>query len=391
MENLNESLSEAPMHPIVFSSIQQPQKQVVSLQQTLFDCGPKRDQSEMWWGMPEFTHGDATPQKTLLINFLTYKDFEQFCKHIGFESVTKKTKSVWFPERQRMQGGSYCWTGPKMDLRYPVYIPSKGRWDVQTTGLMFDAMGIDYRFVVEECEADQYIERLGVGKVLVLPFSNLGQGSIPARNWIWDHAISSGAKKHWVVDDNIDGLVRCNYNRRLSIKGTASPIAAIEDWCDRYENIAFAGPHHQGFVDSRRPTVTPIWMNRRVYSFILVNTSLPYRWRGKYNEDTDICLRALKDGWCTVLFRSLLMNKGATLKMKGGNTETVYAEDEHRRKFAESLAEQHPDVVKITYKFGRWHHQVDYSPFERNPLLMRPDVVPVPVNDEYGLELVRLK
>jgi hypothetical protein len=297
MENLNESLSEASMHPIVISSIQQPQKEVVSLQQTLFDCGPKRDQSEMWWGMPEFTHGDATPQKTLLINFLTYKDFEQFCKHIGFQSVTK----------------------------------------------------------------------------------------------IWDHAISSGAKKHWVVDDNIDGLVRCNYNRRLSIKGTASPIAAIEDWCDRYENIAFAGPHHQGFVDSRRPTVTPIWMNRRVYSFILVNTSLPYRWRGKYNEDTDICLRALKDGWCTVLFRSLLMNKGATLKMKGGNTETVYAEDEHRRKFAESLAEQHPDVVKITYKFGRWHHQVDYSSFERNPLLMRPDVVPVPVNDEYGLELVRLK
>jgi hypothetical protein len=36
-------------------------------------------------------------------------------------------------------------------------------------------------------------------KILVLPFSNLGQGGIPARNWVWEHSISIGAKRHWIL------------------------------------------------------------------------------------------------------------------------------------------------------------------------------------------------
>jgi len=32
------------------------------------------------------------------------------------------------------------------------------------------------------------------------------------------------------------------------------------------------------------------------------------------------------------------------------------------------LADQHPDCVKVTMKFGRYHHQVDYKPFRYNTL-----------------------
>jgi hypothetical protein len=76
--------------------------------------------------------------------------------------------------------------------------------------------------------------------------------------------------------------------------------------------------------------------------------------------------------------------------MKGGNTDNVYAYDDRRRKFAESLYQQHPDVVQITWKFNRWHHEVDYSPFKGNKPVLRAGVIPTPVHDDYGMRLVRL-
>jgi hypothetical protein len=76
--------------------------------------------------------------------------------------------------------------------------------------------------------------------------------------------------------------------------------------------------------------------------------------------------------------------------MKGGNTDTIYNTGDQRRAFAESLREQHPDVVQVVWKFGRWHHQVDYRPFKKNKLIRRPDVVPVPGVNNYGMKLVRV-
>ena len=106
-------------------------------------------------------------------------------------------------------------------------------------------------------------------------------------------------------------------------------------------------------------------------------------------------LRLLKQGYCTILFRALLMDKGTTVGVRnskplpGGNTDNVYNTDDHRRAFAESLREQHPDVVEVVWKFGRWHHQVDYSPFKRNVLRRKPGVTPTVGPDEYGMRLVR--
>lgn len=54
--------------------------------------------------------------------------------------------------------------------------------------------------------------------------------------------------------------------------------------------------------------------------------------------------------------------------MKGGNTDTVYAETNDRKEFAESLKEQHPDVVDVVWRFNRWHHDVDYRRFRGNKL-----------------------
>ncbi len=164
---------------------------------------------------------------------------------------------------------------------------------------------------------------------------------------------------------------------------------------DRYENVAMAGPHDLGFVNDRDATISPFLFNRRVYSCILLDTSLSYRWRGRYNEDTDLSIRLLKDGYCTLLFRVLLIDKPGTVgsknsrPMKGGNTDNTYNTDDHRLAFAESLREQHPDVVKTTWKFNRWHHKVDYSPFKNNKPILKRGVTPVVGNNEYKMRLVQ--
>jgi len=110
--------------------------------------------------------------------------------------------------------------------------------------------------------------------------------------------------------------------------------------------------------------------------------------RGRYNEDTDLSLRALKEGWCTILFMAFMAKKAVTMTMKGGNTDSLY-QDDGRLKMAQSLQQQHPDVVKITRKWGRWQHQVDYRPFKANRLKRKPGVViPEGVNN-YGMKLVK--
>jgi len=98
-------------------------------------------------------------------------------------------------------------------------------------------MGVDYKMVVEDVEWNRYAERMPADKLLRLPFSDLGQGSIPARNWIWEHAIESGASSHWVLDDNIEGFNRLNRNTKYVVHSGAM-FKAAEDFVARYENVA---------------------------------------------------------------------------------------------------------------------------------------------------------
>ena len=251
--------------------------------------------------------------------------------------------------------------------KYPIYIVSKGRWKNPMTANALDKMGIDYKIVVEPCELSDYRSIIPKDKILVLPFENLGQGSIPARNWIMEHSIRSGDKKHWILDDNINGFGIQKSGRRINAT-CGDMFRFCEDFTDRYTNVALAGIRyrfHHNYVKS------PYYLNTRIYSCILIDNSISHRWRGKYNEDTDLSLRVLKDGSCTMLFTWCYCNKASTMTMKGGNTDNVYNETDNRREFAESLKNQHPDVVEVTQKYNRWHHLVDYSKFRSNKLIRK--------------------
>lgn len=251
-------------------------------------------------------------------------------------------------------------------------------------------MKVPYHIVVEPQEYDNYAAVIDPAKILVLPFSNLGQGSIPARNWVWEHSISIGAERHWILDDNIRWFARIYLNKKIIVTDGVC-FKVVEDWANRYENIALAGLQYEMFVPVSQKQ-KPFLLNTRIYSCILIKNDIPYRWRGRYNEDTDLSLRVLKDGWCTFLIQAFVCKKTATMRMKGGNTDSLYKlpnGQDGRLLMALSLQQQHPDVVKITRKWGRWQHQVDYRPFKANKLIPKPDIVIPQGINEYGMKLIK--
>lgn len=277
-----------------------------------------------------------------------------------------------------------------MNPRFSIYVISKGRWERRQTSKTLEEMKCHYKIVVEPDEYQNYCEVISSDKIICLPdnFSKLGKGSIPVRNWVWDYSKSLGEEWHWILDDNIESVERFNKNMKVKCL-TPAPFKVIEDFVLRYENIAQAGMNYSLFCPSMeaRP---PLRFNTRIYSCILIRNDIPYRWRGRYNEDTDLSIRILKDGWCTVLFNAFLIGKRATMTQSGGNTDTIYNTGDKRFKFAEELALNHPDVVRVTKKFNRWHHQVNYNPFKKNKLIKKSGIEILNIINEYGMKLITL-
>lgn len=301
--------------------------------------------------------------------------------------------------------------------RYPIYILSKGRADNQMTSKALTEMGVKHRIVVEPQEFEEYAKYVDKDILIKLPFSNLGRGGIPARNFIWEHSIAEGHARHWIMDDNIGGFKRVHKNLRYHAK-TGAIFRAHEDFVDRYTNIKMSGLNYTTFVMA--VTEYPAYyINTRIYSCILLandiyepvenpvddadrysrwqhddNKNLGIRWYPKFNEDTKLSLNIMKRGWNTILENRFTANKAATLTMKGGNTDEVYKKATNNRyEFAKELQDAHPDVVQITKKYSRWHHHVDYRPFqtpERIKLHLKPEFRDIPSDyvDEYGMKFL---
>jgi hypothetical protein len=161
---------------------------------------------------------------------------------------------------------------------------------------------------------------------------------------------------------------------------------ASEDFVNRYENVAISGFNYDFFVQSKQQH-PPYIMNTRIYSCLLIRNDIPYRWRGRYNEDTDLSLRALKDKFCTIQFNTFLQEKAQTQTIKGGNTQEFY-EKEGTLPKSKMLEDLHPDVAKVVWKFNRWHHHVDYRPFKKNRLIKKQGLVVPDVVNNYGMKLI---
>lgn len=267
--------------------------------------------------------------------------------------------------------------------RYPLYVVSHDRPETCTTAQELDRYDADFHLVIEESDYEAYRAEWDTDRLLTVPqeyheryetYDDLGfekpKGPGPARNFAWDHSRKHGHEWHWVMDDNITRFYYYNDNKFFTFDDE-SFFRAMEDFVLQYTNISMAGPHYSMFV-ARKDRNRPFNPNTRVYSCNLIRNDTGYRWAGRYNEDTDLSLRMLKDGWCTVQFRVFLQDKIETQRVDGGNTENFY---KHEGTYPKSrmLKRCHPDVTRIVKRYGRWHHHVDYSQFKTQQFIRKDD------------------
>ena len=300
---------------------------------------------------------------------------------------------------------------------FPLYIPSKGRYEYMMTSKALTFMKVPHYIIVEPQEIDLYkkaIKHWDLNtSVLELDLSfkekyelcdNLGleksTGPGPARNFAWEHSKAKGYAWHWVMDDNIRYFHR--FNKNLQVKVTdGTCFKVMEDFVQRYVNIGMAGPNYMMFAP-RKSKLPPFVLNTRIYSCNLIRNELKYRWRGRYNEDTILSLDILKAGWCTTQFNAFLQEKTNTQVMKGGNTDEFYhAEGKVKKgeRYADTgtvekskmLVKEHSDCSRLVKKYGRWHHHVDYNRFKKQKLIRKSDVEFTGSVKEYGMEMVKVR
>ena len=254
-----------------------------------------------------------------------------------------------------------------------IYIVSKGRWESRLTSKYLDSQGVDYLIAVEPQEYDLYAKEVGDHKLLKLPFSNLGIGSTPARNYCWEHSMLQGQDRHLILDDNISGFSDYNAGKRTKVEHVSKAIACADKLMDGIENLAILGFGYTTFAIPR-PARGAFILNAHCYSALLIRNSTPYRWRLKYNEDIDLCLQVLngREKMCTLLLEKYTINKISTsTKMKGGNQTELYKGNAEELKYlkAKSIQLMWPDDVSVASRYGRPHHYIDWKKFKNKPII----------------------
>ncbi len=258
--------------------------------------------------------------------------------------------------------------------RFPFYIPTKGRPATQMTAARLLPLGVTPHLVVQSDEVDAYTEANPGCVVLAWPPSYMTDyertpeldphpTTGAAHNFAWDHAREAGYSHHWIMDDN----VRSFWFRAQGGKFQSDPPARVFAWHEelatRYANLAGLSLG-QGNTFS----AAPFTLNTRLYCATLYRNDLHeygIRWRRGLNDDTIVSLDILKTGYLVTAESHMLgiMKTGTSrrARLPGGMTD-FYANGGFIRKAAEAIR-LHPDCVKMVNRFGRIHHQIDYSQF----------------------------
>jgi hypothetical protein len=342
-----------------------------------------RIETKLWTNTVDFKNDGWTTYITFEVVFKNEERFVEFTKLVkqrlslnrNFMSFPKPKPKVW----------KYHWVckNENVNPKYPIYIVSKNRGDSRLTSKCLERLGIPYYIVIEPQNYDEYSCMIDEDKILVLPYSNSGDGVGRSRNWVWDHSMSMGFKRHWVMDDNIVDFHRLYGNRILPI-GDGGMFRVCEEFVARFKHVPISGLQYDFFTIDKSP-YPPFVLNSRIYSVLLIENSCPYRWRGRYNEDTILSLDVLKhnpnhkfdintykdENWsgdlCTMQFNCLLQQKSPTQHLGGGNSDEFYFKEGTYNK-SKMLEVIHGDVSKVKWMYNRYHHKVNYLPFKNNKL-----------------------
>lgn len=223
---------------------------------------------------------------------------------------------------------------------------------------------IPFFLVVEPSEAKFY--KKITNNLLILPQDNYGY-STPARNYVWEFSLNKlKTDKHWILDDNIQQIIFYDKKRISNQHSILKQLIFAEKITDVFEKIGITGfLEGQFLIEKNKKRI--ISFNTHIYSFMLINNHLKFRWRLKYNEDVDLNLQTIFSGYYTLQIRLFSFKKPRTTFLKGGNTDLIYNKNDSHILKAEYLKAYWPKIVKIKRRFNRIHHIINWRNFFRVP------------------------
>lgn len=227
------------------------------------------------------------------------------------------------------------------DVKYTIYIPSKGRAHHGHTAKLLDGCGItNYKIVVEPQDYAAYTERWGKDKIVQLPEND--QGISFSRSYIKKYSREQGEKFHWQMDDDMISF-RLRLNNKNVKVDPRNCFSIVETVNDKFSNIGICGITHFAYAFSKK---TAMAVNRMVYGVILANNDVMHDWRPGTNEDLDYSLQTLEAGFVTFAFNTVLFDTFTTGKLDGGNMLNLFAGD-GRKKIYEKTAELWPGRFEV--------------------------------------------
>jgi hypothetical protein len=224
-------------------------------------------------------------------------------------------------------------------MRYPIYIPSKGRAASQKTVRLLESCGIlNFYVIVENDEYDEYKKWIPKNNLLKLPLSDYGTSTV-ARNFAIVHSTELGFSKHWQLDDDINKVVRHEKGKTIHID-LVTIMTDIENLSAPLESVYVSGiPTLGSFLSQQKNKYN---INTSLTSFYLIRNS-PFRFRGTMLVDMDYQLQVLQAGYSTIKFNDYAFNFITPMKQPGGYCD-IYANEKKRIDAIQKFLQYHPMI-----------------------------------------------
>jgi len=261
--------------------------------------------------------------------------------------------------------------------KYPIYVVSYGRYDLRAHTIdALQEMGVDYHICVQEKEKELYekhSKQYGwTGKIITSP--NTDKGSSQQRNTCLEHSKQNGHKKFWLLDDNMTGWY---YFNMLMITRINHPyvFTHLEDISDNIKEPVGIISHCYTMDVRANDLRNPLQVNTKNYSSSLIDTEIcgDIRFRLQYNEDIDFTFQVLERGIKTIGLNIFLAGKKATKTIKGGNTDSIYKDVEHKDEkmkdkfdclyetWKDSVIGMYIEKTNNYHADGRTHHKINWE------------------------------
>lgn len=269
-------------------------------------------------------------------------------------------------------------SSPKSNGLNTVYIISKGRPSC-TTAQTLTKMGYPGEWYIvcgnndetigeykdnwgdHVIEFDWYDEITRTDTLDNFGFEKMASGAVPVRNATCDIARARGEKRHWQLDDDYSGFYRVvkgtMKKERMDGEALYEVFTEISEFAHRcgLSNAGIA----LGTIESHPAQAQKF--GKRVFNAhnLPTDTKLLTRWRGRMNDDLINAIETYRNGGFEMLFKYANLTMEQSQAEQGGLTDLYQAEGTVRKSAYPVLLA--PNAAKLTIKFGRYHHTVDWK------------------------------